>query len=313
MRQAAQDHKQAKRDAARSKDELLQFDTSQHVPDRERSLPSGAVVTTAGGSSGKPMSKGSNSKMTKSGSGVGMRPRRFPIRYEQEVAEADHLADDRQEKAELVARREQIAAEVARHENRLTEAKEELANCQAARDRLDQSWRELWSACHLSPKSPDTMIEWLRLHAQLSEKLQNRLALDTRRQQVQRRLSAFEKELQKALDIEGQPDDLLEEAGQRAQQARDASLQITRLERELPARDQELEQLRQEREEVGRQQELWRRTVARPLEGTRLSSGMGYPLDDQGSVGIGQCPGETPVCSGPRNTDRPDDSDRNRF
>ena len=69
-------------------------------------------------------------------------------------------SDDCQEKAELVARREQIGAEVARFENRVAEAQEELKNRQTARDQLDASWRETWSTCGLSPKSPEAMAEW---------------------------------------------------------------------------------------------------------------------------------------------------------
>ena len=153
--------------------------------------------------------------------------------------------------------------------------KEELANCQAARDRLDQSWRELWTACRLSPKSPETMVEWLRLHGQLvrsSKIVWHWIAAGSK---FNGELSTFEAELRKAIGIEGQPEELLAEAEQRAQQARDASLQIARLERDLPAGSEELEQLRREREESagsksfgsGRWQDL--------LERTWLSSGMG--------------------------------------
>ena len=256
LRHATKDHEQAKRDLAGSKHELKQFDTTQHVPDRDALAAQrsrrddGWRLVRQSYVEGQHLE--SQVQLWLGGGAASL-----PDRYEQEVVKADHLADDRQEKAELVARREQIAAEVAKHESRLAEAKEELGNRQAARDRLDQSWRDLWSACHLSPKSPDVMVEWLRLHAQLPEKLQTRLGLDNRLQQIQRRVSAFEESLRTALGKQGEPDELLALAQEQTQQARDAKLQIARLDRDLPAQQEELQQLGRDQEEVARQQETW--------------------------------------------------------
>jgi uncharacterized protein YhaN len=257
LRQAAKDHEQAKRDLARSKDELKQFDTTQHVPDRD-ALAAQRSHRDEGWRLVRQTYVEGQHLDSQIQQWLGHGATSLPDQYEQEVVKADHLADDRQEKAELVARREQIAAEVARHENRLTEAKEELGKCQAARDRLDQAWRDLWSVCRLSPKSPDVMIEWLRLHAQLAEKLQNRLGLDNRLQQIQRRASAFEESLRTALGKEAEADELLALAQERTEQARDAALQIVRLDRDLPAQQEELQQLTCDQEEVARQQETWR-------------------------------------------------------
>jgi uncharacterized protein YhaN len=256
LRQATKDHEQAKRELTRCKDELKQFDTTQHVPNRDTLASQRSRRDDGWRLVRQTYVEGQRLESQVQqwlGDGAGS----LPDRYEQEVIKADHLADDRQEKAELVARREQIAAEVARQENRLTEAKEELYNCQTARDRLDQSWRGLWSACRLSPKSPEVMVEWLRLHTQLAEKLQNRLVLDTRLQQIRRRVSAFEESLQTALGNEGEPVDLLAQAQIRVQKARDAALQIARLDRNLPAQQEELQQLGHEQDEVARQQETW--------------------------------------------------------
>ena len=254
--QAAKDHEQAKRDLTRSRDELKQFDATQHVPDRD-ALAAQRSRRDDGWQLVRQTYVEGQHLESQVQQWLGDGATSLPDRYEQEVIKADHLADDRQEKAELVARREQIAAEVARQENRLTEAKEELRNCQTARDRLDRSWQGLWSACRLSPKSPDVMVEWLRLHAQLAEKLQNRLELNNRLQQIQRRASAFEESLRTALGNEGEPDELLSLAQERTQQARDAALQIARLERDLPARQEELQQLGHDQDEVARQQETW--------------------------------------------------------
>jgi uncharacterized protein YhaN len=256
LRQAAKDHEQAKRDLARSKDELKQFDTTRHVPDRD-ALAAQRSHRDDGWRLVRQTYVEGQHLDSQIEAWLGQGATSLPDQYEQEVAKADRLADDRQEKAELVARREQIAAEVARHENRLTAAKEELDKCQAARDRLDQAWQDLWSACRLSPKSPDVMIEWLRLQAQLAEKLQNRLGLDSRLQQIQRRASAFEESLRAALGKEAEADELLALARERTDQARDAALQIARLDRDLPAQQEELQQLGCDQEEIARQQETW--------------------------------------------------------
>ena len=256
LRQAEREHRQVQRDLTRSKDELLQFDVKQHVPDRDALAAQRGRRDSGWRLIRQTYIEGQHVQDEVS-AWLGEETSSLPDLYEREVAKADQLADDRQEKAELVARREQIAEDVARHEKRLAETGGEVAACRGAQDRLEEAWRDLWTPSRLSPKSPETMIEWLRLRAQLCDKLHVRLGVESRRQQIQRRLLAFEEELRKAIDIEGSPDTLVAEARQRAQRAHDASLQIARLERDLPGRQQELEQLQRDQEDVGRQQELW--------------------------------------------------------
>lgn len=256
LRQAGREHKQAERDAARVKAELRQFDARQRVPDRKALIAQRNRRDDGWGLIRRKYIDGQTLE-GEAAVWLGDSSASLPDQYEHEVGEADRLADDRQEKAELIARRDQIAADVARHEQLLAEAQQHSANCELARNRLNESWRQSWVACRISPKSPDTMAEWLRLHGQFQETLQRRLALDARRQQIQRRLSMFEEELRKAIEIKGRPEELLAEAEQRAQDARDASIQIARIHSDLPARERELEQLRVDRQEVVRQQHLW--------------------------------------------------------
>ena len=179
LRQAANDHKQAKQELSRSREELKQFDATQRVPDRQalrkqrNRRDDGWRLIRQSYFDRQPVESQVQQWLGEGSASL-------PDRYEQEVREADGLSDDCQEKAELVARREQIGAEVARFENRVAEAQEELKKCQTARDQLDASWRETWGTCGLSPKSPEAMAEWLRLQAQLSEKLRNRLEIDSR-------------------------------------------------------------------------------------------------------------------------------------
>lgn len=277
-RQAEREYRAAEREAARAKTELGQFDARQRVPDR-KTLIAQRNRRDDGWRLIRRKYIDGQSLEGETAVWLGDSSASLPDRYEHEVGEADRLADDRQEKAELAARREQIAADVVRQEQVLTEAREHRANCELARNQLNDSWRQLWAACRTSPKSPETMLEWLRLHGQLRETLHKRLGLEVRRQQIQRRISTFEEELRKAIAIDGQPEELLAEAEKRDQGARDASNQIARIERDLPARERELEQLRVERQDVVRLQRL------REERWQTLLAELGFPLQwDSGLV-----------------------------
>jgi uncharacterized protein YhaN len=258
LRQSANDHNQAKKDLSRIKEELKQFDATQRVPDRKTLTDQRNRRDDGWRLVRKSYVEGQHIEGQVQ-QWLGEDSSSLPDRYEQEVLKADTLADDRQEKAESVARREQITAEVARYENRVAETHGEWKKCQAERDQIDASWQKLWAACGLSPKSPDVMAEWLRLHAQLLENVQHRLTLSRRLDQYQERISAFEQSLSAAVGGDGKPDDRLAMAQEQTQRARDAAVQVSRLNRDTPAQQEELEQLKRDRAEVVRQQADWHR------------------------------------------------------
>ena len=121
LRQAEREHKQAQREVTRLEAELRQFDAQQRLPDRE-ALRSQRDRRDGGWrlirqSYIEKLAAEEHIKVW-----LGDRSASLPDQYEQEVAEADRLADDRQEKAEAVARREKIADDVARCRHRLGEA-----------------------------------------------------------------------------------------------------------------------------------------------------------------------------------------------
>jgi uncharacterized protein YhaN len=258
LRQATNDHKQARHDLSRRQEELTHFDATQRVPDRQ-ALKAQRDYRDDGWRLIRQRYLEGQHLGSQVDQWLGDESASLPDRYEQEVRKADGLADDCQEKAELVARREQIAADVARYQSRAAETHGELRICQAARDRLDASWREAWRTCGLSPKSPDVMADWLRLHAQLSEKLENRLEVDRRLRQLQKRVSAFQQSLGSAVGEEGDTDDLLSLAQKRVQDARDAASQIFRLNHEIPTQKEELQRLGEDQEELSRQRKTWDR------------------------------------------------------
>ncbi len=256
LRQSANDHNQAKKDLSRSKEELKQFDATQRVFDRKAVAEQRNRRDDGWRLIRQTYVEGEHVE-SQVQLWLGEGSASLPDRYEQEVFKADNLADDCQDKAELVARREHIAAEIARYETRVAEAHSQWKHCQAERDHLDASWRELWSACGLSPKSPDVMAEWLHLHAQLSERVHDRVALNRRLEQYQQRISAFEESLRAAVGSDGEPDVRLALAQEQTQKARDAALQVSRLNRDIPTQQEELQQLSRDRTEVVRQQADW--------------------------------------------------------
>ena len=256
VRQADRDRQQAERNAAQARAELQQHDVRHRVPDR-KALVDQRSRRDEGWRLLRRMYIEGQSAENDAAAWLGDASASLPDQYEHEVSQADRLADDRQEKAEWVARREQIAADVAGLDRHVAESQQRVADCERARDRLKESWRQLWLPCGLSPQSPDTMAEWLRLHGQLRELLEKRLSLDTRRQQIQRRLSAFEEDLKNAIGGDRLPDEALVEAEHRVQEARDAAKQRERLERDLPGRQREVEELADASREMAVRRTQW--------------------------------------------------------
>jgi chromosome segregation ATPase len=188
LRQAAKEHNQAQRDLTRGREELNRIDASQHVPDRN-ALIAQRNRRDAGWQLVRRVYVEGQTDERDVRQWLGDEVASLPDRYQEAVVEADHLADTRQDKAEIVAKRDQLVADVARFENRLREANAELLKWQRKRDGLEQSWQELWNACRLSPKSPEVMTEWIHLHTQLTDKLQDCLEPKRRLHQVQQRVS----------------------------------------------------------------------------------------------------------------------------
>jgi uncharacterized protein YhaN len=239
------------------REELLQLDSQQRIPDRQE-----LVAKRGRRDSGWRLIRGKyiEGEQLEDGIGewLGGHPLALPDQYEQEVAEADHLADDRQEKAELAAKRDQLTADVSRKERRLKDLEEKRAGCEAHLREVQQAWEALWSGCGIRPQVPSTMLEWLRLHAQLAEKREGLRGQESRLKQVEGRIGAFEHDLRLALPGEdGPPEVLLSMARRLVDEAREAATHRSRYEAELPERERELKDIKEELEEVGRQREVW--------------------------------------------------------
>jgi uncharacterized protein YhaN len=182
----------------------------------------------------------------------------LPDAYEREVATADEIADRRQANAELVAKQEQLVAEVEQAERRVAAAKEQLAERRSEGEEALDDWKRLWASCGVQPLAPEAMLEWLRCHGQLLDKLEQESVLEVQRRDLEARIGDFEDELRDALSEANQsPGRLLAEACRKVQAAREAAAQRQTYQAQLPAKEAELERLGHELDQLTKQRVLW--------------------------------------------------------
>lgn len=87
--------------------------------------------------------------------------------YEEAVRTADDTADKRFQKAEVTARFSELNRSLEESQRVEGEAREDLSKLAREATDLDASWRALWTGTSLEPGSPESMVEWLGIHAQL--------------------------------------------------------------------------------------------------------------------------------------------------
>lgn len=87
--------------------------------------------------------------------------------YEEAVQTADDAADKRFQKAEVTARFSELNRSLEESQRVEAELRGDLSNLAQEAIDLDSSWRELWAGSSLEPDSPEAMVQWLDIHAQL--------------------------------------------------------------------------------------------------------------------------------------------------
>jgi uncharacterized protein YhaN len=257
LKSQTRDRDKAQEDLTDRQEELAQLDAEQSVPDRQELIAQRDRRDVGWRLIRRKYVEGEEPKDEIS-VWLGDRPASLPDQYEQEVDAADCLADDRQDKAELAAKHDQLTIEVARKQRRLEDLERKRATCEAQLHELEQTWHGLWAGCGLRPQSPEAMLEWLRFHSRYLEELDQRSELERRLRQVQDRIKAFESDLRTALGGEKGPTEmLLLRAQDLVKTAREAATLRDRYEAEFPTCEQDLSDLEKELEEVGRQREAW--------------------------------------------------------
>lgn len=180
-------------------------------------------------------------------------------KYEEMSAAADALADLRQEKAELVARRERLAKDVRRLENKQRELESIRAEREADRETLAAEWRELWAGCRIVPDEPEVMRQWLRMHAEYRERLGRQKILEAKGRRLREAAGDFERRLREALNGgEAAPAALLREARRRVNAAKTATVERQEIEKNRQTLRREIDEHGADLEESLQQQETCR-------------------------------------------------------
>lgn len=180
-------------------------------------------------------------------------------RYEREVRRADELADHRQEKAETVARHEQLAMKLNSLNERAAQLQQRRAELEQDRLRLQSEWEQAWSDCGLQPLSPDEMIEWLRIFENFQEESRQQTRRQSKLADVQQRMQEFETNLAATVGGDGTSDERLAEARRRVEEARVAGTRREQFEAELPQRRRQLEELDRQIGELADRRDDWQR------------------------------------------------------
>jgi len=177
--------------------------------------------------------------------------------YEREVRRADELADERQAKSELVAQREQDEARAQELQRQVDEARQLAVEAQRGRAEVEHRWHALWSPCGFVPLSCAAMLEWLRLHTQLLEKLSEIQKKAARRAELLTATESFERSLQQAFGRNESAEVLLLELERRVADAQAATAR-GKLLREQIQQDEVAEQrLRAALDEARSAQQRW--------------------------------------------------------
>lgn len=185
--------------------------------------------------------------------------------YEPAVVRADELADRRFDHAEAAGRIAEIKRKIGEQETLLEQVK---ANEKALGDegeRLRADWSALWEGAPFEPEAPDVMLEWLDVHDQVVEAIEERdeaqNALETARdeEQVARQLLVGQ------LVALGVDVDLLENKG--------LNIVIERAAEELRVQQAEFDEKTQLEEDVDEKEKLVKRRQ-RELEAAEKALGI---------------------------------------
>ena len=188
--------------------------------------------------------------------------------YERQVRQADELADRRQARAELVARREQLEVEIEQGERTVAQAEARLAARQQEAADCERAWQQVWSACPFCPLSPDAMLDWLTMHGKLLDTLEQQNVRQIRRRELEAETGDFEDELCDALpEIGGSTEERLAEARRLIRRAQQATAERQTYTAQSTAKQQELAdldaQIADNQQRLTEGQQHWTQLLAR--------------------------------------------------
>lgn len=159
------------------------------------------------------------------------RPERLIELYEQSVAAADRQADAALDRAEWIARRDQLARQVADHELQCRTREAEHDAALTAREALQAEWRSEWARGGIEPRSPVEMLAWLDGVGSLMEQREVAAAKQQQQQARRREMEDFERELATVLPElpRSSPEGVVQGLKARADAAREGELRRQQL------------------------------------------------------------------------------------
>jgi uncharacterized protein YhaN len=181
----------------------------------------------------------------------------LPDAYENEVGAADKIADERQQKAETVAQREQLLSAIKSQQakqaglhGRRTALTEKQQQC------IDQ-WHAAWKNAGFTPLSPEEMLGWLRRHGEFVGKSSQLDKQQTALAQLQHRVAAFERQLAAEVGEETDIAAQLIVARQRVEAARKTAANVERLQTDIQKCAGRLEKLQQQAQTAANRRADW--------------------------------------------------------
>lgn len=119
------------------------------------------------------------------------------------LREADHLADQRFERAEAITRQAERARALAEREHALEQAIARRDQAQAACDTLAADWVALWQPAELEPRAPAAMREWLTRRGDLLDARAERAHAQARCDELDRRIDGHRSAVMRQLTALG--------------------------------------------------------------------------------------------------------------
>lgn len=209
---------------------------------------------------------------------IGKTAESLPDLYEHEISEADRLADDRQAKAEIVAQRDQLLADIERATRSLSDAKSKRDLRKQELDGVSGEWNDLLAGFNVKPHPPEVILEWHRTFESWLDVRSKLIDSQTRTKQLQEQTADFEKLLTSHSETgtsEGSTvesiDRKLATLRRRSEEIRKSELERQQIEKSLPSDQAALESLNDEGSRLDDEQAAW------STEWSSLLSEFGFP------------------------------------
>lgn len=185
---------------------------------------------------------------------------------EQQIRDADVIADQIYDNADAVVRREELGRQCNLLALRIGKKQERIAELGRQEAKLQELWVATWEACGFEPLAPDVMRSWLVDHEAACETIGKREEIQAETETLRQQVSAFESRLRAVCaDSEREIPVLLAWAREAVDLAktnknrsRDLSRDIKRLEPQLSECDADFEALNSRQ---GAWQQAWQKVL----------------------------------------------------